>query len=293
MTAAAFWDAARGLKLEMTGDGLTQVEVDALNSIIEAWTPKHLTNPKGLLDPAGFFASVRRGFGPLSTDQVEGFNRLLQAMGVAGWPIAWTAYGLATPWRETNKQMQPVEEGYYLGSAKAAAFQKTLRYYPWYGRGDVQLTWERNYRLADEQCGLNGALIADPTLALRPDISAAAGDRNYPWLGRLGRQFGIRRDNHGAEGCRDGCPHDGAATTGKRSSGTGRSRERTRQRGSGRAKAVRASLGFALLATICWLLAILCTAPLVKAAAQVQAPHLFAPCPVTKEVFPTSQERKA
>jgi hypothetical protein len=172
VTAAAFWDAARGLKREMTGDGLTQVEVDALNSIIEAWTPKHLTNPKGLLDPAGFFASVRRGFGPLSTDQVEGFNRLLQAMGVAGWPIAWTAYGLATPWRETNKQMQPVEEGYYLGSAKAAAFQKTLRYYPFFGRGDVQLTWERNYRLADEQCGLNGALIADPTLALRPDISA-------------------------------------------------------------------------------------------------------------------------
>jgi hypothetical protein len=40
-------------------------------------------------------------------------------------------------------------------------------------------------------------------------------------LGRLGRQFGIRRDNHGPEGCRDGCPHDGAATTGKRSSGTG------------------------------------------------------------------------
>jgi hypothetical protein len=149
VTAAAFWDAARGLKREMTGDGLTQVEVDALNSIIEAWTPKHLTNPKGLLDPAGFFASVRRGFGPLSTDQVEGFNRLLQAMGVAGWPIAWTAYGLATPWRETNKQMQPVEEGYYLGSAKAAAFQKTLRYYPFFGRGDCSCTWERNYH-ADE-----------------------------------------------------------------------------------------------------------------------------------------------
>jgi hypothetical protein len=149
MTAAAFWDAARGLKREMTGDGLTQVEVDALNSIIEAWTPKHLTNPKGLLDPAGFFASVRRGFGPLSTDQVEGFNRLLQAMGVAGWPIAWTAYGLATPWRETNKQMQPVEEGYYLGRQRQPRSRRRCAISLGTGAATVQLTWERNYRLAD------------------------------------------------------------------------------------------------------------------------------------------------
>jgi hypothetical protein len=50
-------------------------------------------------------------------------------MGVAGWPIAWTAYGLATVWRETNKQMMPVEEGYYLG-AKAAKFQKSCAIIP-------------------------------------------------------------------------------------------------------------------------------------------------------------------
>jgi putative chitinase len=173
VSEAAFFDAARALKRELTGDtdGLSQVEVDAFKSIIGGWTPKHLTNPKGLLDPAGFFASIRRGFGPLSTTQVEGFNRLLQAMGVAGWPIAWTAYGLATPWRETNKTMEPVEEGYYLGT-KAANFRKGLSYFPWFGRGDVQLTWERNYKLADQECGLNGELMADPALALRPDISA-------------------------------------------------------------------------------------------------------------------------
>jgi hypothetical protein len=61
MSEAAFFDAARALKRELTGDtdGLSQVEVDAFKSIIGGWTPKHLTNPKGLLDPAGFFASVR------------------------------------------------------------------------------------------------------------------------------------------------------------------------------------------------------------------------------------------
>jgi hypothetical protein len=40
-------------------------------------------------------------------------------------------------WRETNKQMQPVEEAYFLGD-KADAYRKRLRYYPWTGRGDVQ-----------------------------------------------------------------------------------------------------------------------------------------------------------
>jgi hypothetical protein len=63
---------------------------------------------------------------------------------------------------------------------------------------------------------------------------------------------------------------------------------------------MRTQFGFAILASVCGLLTILCitehrrdTAPLVKAAAQVQAPHLFAPCPVMKEVFPIPQERKA
>jgi hypothetical protein len=177
MTVAAFFDAARNLKRERTGEGLTQVEVDAFKSVIDEWSQK-LANPSALSDAAAFFASVRQSFGPLSTSQVNGFNRLLQAMGEASWPIAWTAYGLATPWRETNKQMQPVEEGYYLGD-RAAAFQKRLRYYPWFGRGDVQLTWKGDdkspdygYTRADRECGLNGALLADPSLALRPDISA-------------------------------------------------------------------------------------------------------------------------
>jgi hypothetical protein len=169
MSAAAFFDAARELKRELTTEGLSQADVDALNAIIGQWTPQSETT--GLSDAPAFFVAVRAFAGSLEQSQVDGFNRLLGAMGKAAWPIAWAAYGIATPWWETNKRMSPVEEGYYLG-AKAAAFQKKLRYYPWFGRGDVQLTWEANYRRADEECGLAGALLADPSLALRPDISA-------------------------------------------------------------------------------------------------------------------------
>lgn len=134
-------------------------------------TAKLVAPVPALRDPAKFFSSVRNSFGPLEQSQVDGFNRLLLAMGKAKWPLAWTAYGLATPWHETNEQMQPVEEGYYLG-ARAAAHQRSLRYYPWYGRGDVQLTWERNYKLADEELGLGGELLRHPELALDPELSA-------------------------------------------------------------------------------------------------------------------------
>lgn len=127
------------------------------------------TNPRALGDGGAFFTAVRAAFGSLEQSQVEGFQRLLQAYGVARWPISWAAYALATGWWETNKTMQPVREAYWLSEEWR---KKNLRYYPWYGRGDVQLTWEANYRKADTALGLNGALIADPDLAMNPEISA-------------------------------------------------------------------------------------------------------------------------
>jgi hypothetical protein len=62
-----------------------------------------------------------------------------------GLTVPQTAYVLATGFWETARTMRPVEEAFYLGS-KAEAYRKKLRYYPWHGRGYVQLTWEDNYR---------------------------------------------------------------------------------------------------------------------------------------------------
>lgn len=166
---------------------LTQAEVDEFNAVLREWKAANgvqaapdaptaskppETVPKALRDPAGFYGALKGSFGALTQSQVDGFNRLLGAMGQAGWPVSWVAYGLATAWWETNKQMHPVEEGYYLGPERAKRHQRTLRYYPWYGRGDVQLTWEKNYRDADAALGLGGRLVANPDLALDPEISA-------------------------------------------------------------------------------------------------------------------------
>jgi hypothetical protein len=169
VSAAAFFDAARALKRELTGVGLEQSEVDALNAIIAKWGSETEHNPTALGDAAAFFKSARTSFGALTQPQVEGFQVLLQAFGVARWPLSWCAYGLATSWHETAAQMQPVKEAYWLSED----WRKThLRYYPWYGRGFCQLTWEANYKRADDELDLGGVLIANPDAALDPTIAA-------------------------------------------------------------------------------------------------------------------------
>lgn len=176
MSIEAFFTEARNLKRELTGSGLSQAEVDALNAIIEPWGHKPVVNPTALGDGGEFFSAVRKAFGPLTQEQVDGFGVLLQAFGVARWPLSWAAYGLATAWHETAARMEPVKEAYWLSED----WRKThLRYFPFYGRGYVQLTWKGDdrrplygYARADEELDLKGALLADADLALKPDIAA-------------------------------------------------------------------------------------------------------------------------
>lgn len=83
------------------------------------------------------------------------------------WPLTWRAYLLATAAWETNHTMQPVREAYWLSEAWRKA---NLRYYPFYGRGYVQLTWKMNYQFYASALGLD--LINDPDKALDPTTAA-------------------------------------------------------------------------------------------------------------------------
>ena len=122
------------------------------------------------IDLVLFFKEVRPHlFVRLNTGQVEGMEAKIKAFLKAGWPVSWAAYALATSYHETARRMLPVREGL---SASDNWRKKNLRYYPWYGRGDVQLTWEDNYKKADRELGLGGALVNDLDLALDKDISA-------------------------------------------------------------------------------------------------------------------------
>lgn len=151
--------------------------------------------------PAAFFDSLRSGIlGPtLSADEVAGCNSILKAM--AGAPLAWTAYALATAYHETASTMQPVKErggtAYFtrLYDVTGARPQRAVamgnscagdgpRYC---GRGYVQLTWKDNYRKAGEKCGAD--LVADPDLAMRPDIAATILRRGMEEGWFTGRRF--------------------------------------------------------------------------------------------------------
>lgn len=80
---------------------------------------------------------------------------------------------------ETARQFRPVREAFWLDEAWRAA---NLRYYPFYGRGDIQLTWEANYRTYGPKIAElwqtdpsqpDFDLVGNPDRALDPDISAA------------------------------------------------------------------------------------------------------------------------
>jgi putative chitinase len=118
---------------------------------------------------AEFFDYLRDGLmGPkLEDNEVSGCNAILGAM--AGLPISYCAYALATAWHETAAKMQPVREAFWLSEAWR---KKNLRYWPWYGRGYVQLTWEENYDRADSELGLNGTMLTNPDRAMEPEIAA-------------------------------------------------------------------------------------------------------------------------
>lgn len=82
------------------------------------------------------------------------------------------AYILATAYWETAKTVKPVREAYYVANSFNAAERwrkRNLRYYPYYGRGYVQLTWRRNYELAGNVFGRR--MVEDPDIALETDIA--------------------------------------------------------------------------------------------------------------------------
>ncbi|WP_162651541.1 glycoside hydrolase family 19 protein [Lentilitoribacter sp. Alg239-R112] len=79
------------------------------------------------------------------------------------------AYILATAYWETARTMRPVKEAYWVDGAEAWR-KKNLRYYPWYGRGFVQLTWEDNYIKAGKELGVD--FTKNPDKVMEPKNSA-------------------------------------------------------------------------------------------------------------------------
>lgn len=76
------------------------------------------------------------------------------------------AYVLATVEWETNKTFKPVREAYWLSEAWR---KKNFKYYPFYGRGYVQLTWKNNYQKYSDLLGVD--MVKNPDRALDSNIA--------------------------------------------------------------------------------------------------------------------------
>lgn len=125
-----------------------------------------------MIDRKVFFAGIRQQpfDGKLTAGQVNGISAILDE-----WErrklvdLRWLADMLATAKWETAHTMQPITE---MGGQR---YLRSKKYWPWVGRGYVQLTWDYNYKAMNallREAGFKQDIVANPELALEPDVAA-------------------------------------------------------------------------------------------------------------------------
>ena len=128
-----------------------------------------------MFDRDVYFDEVRKNLfsGALTQEQVDGQSVILAVWEYqgGGTPMddeRWLAYMLATTYHETAYKMWPTTEH---GSE---SYLKGKKYYPYVGRGYVQLTWDYNYDKASKALSLidDRDLVAHPEMALDSLIAA-------------------------------------------------------------------------------------------------------------------------
>lgn len=120
---------------------------------------------------------------------------------------AQVAYVIATVEWETARTFKPVIEAYWLDDAWRQAH---LRYYPYYGRGYVQLTWQNNYEKYGKLLGID--LVQNPDLALKPEYALfilCHGFKTGTFTGRKIADFINRNESNfiDARRCINGSDH--------------------------------------------------------------------------------------
>lgn len=118
-----------------------------------------------LYDKDRFFEQYKVLLGKLSKSQVKGLSYLLDKLEQSEKITLHQAraYVLATVAWETAYTFEPITE---YGSLD---YLRKKKYYPYIGRGYVQLTWKENYKKFGDYLGID--LVNNPKLANDPEIA--------------------------------------------------------------------------------------------------------------------------
>ena len=155
-----------------------------------------------MIDRDIYFDNVRVSLfsGALEQVHVDGQSVILavwdyQAGGTPMSDLRWLAYMLATTYHETAQRMWPVTE---YGSQ---SYLQSKEYWPYIGRGFVQLTWETNYDHASKALALidERDLVDHPEMALDSLIATRILFRGMAegWFTdrKLGQYFNAGKDD--------------------------------------------------------------------------------------------------
>lgn len=115
-----------------------------------------------------FFDGYRADLDPnrkLDKAEVDAIDSFLDFVDVAynRLTLPQWSYVFATTFHETNATFLPVKEAYWLSEDWR---RKNLRYFPFYGRGYIQITWKDNYAKFSKQ--LNEDFVKNPDLVMVP-----------------------------------------------------------------------------------------------------------------------------
>lgn len=117
---------------------------------------------------AGGFEILRKQFGTLDQSFVDGVNLVVTESEKEELEYNQTAYVLATAYHESRGTFLPVKEAFWLSENWR---KQNLRYYPYYGRGLVQITWKENYSKAGNKLGYGERFAENPDMVMDQDIS--------------------------------------------------------------------------------------------------------------------------
>ncbi len=153
----------------LEGDWVQVIGGNQSNAVTEESYP--LQNVAGFRRPPGFLQAAPEA-GPAAATNFSTKKGTIAAIKAEcqkqeiGLPQQ-IAYVLATVEWETAHTFEPVREAFWKDEEWRR--NNLSKYYPYYGRGYVQLTWKANYRKYAQILGID--LVNDPDLALEPQTA--------------------------------------------------------------------------------------------------------------------------